>query len=450
MQKLNQRLKSVWKKLTAGRSNLQQILIKHMNPPEVPGGFFFIWKFLLLQKFLQILYNVLFMSQDNKKPSPQYLTDQLITYLGNKRSLLDFIGKGVAQVQKGLKKKRLSCLDVFSGSGIVSRYLKEYSSEIYSNDMEQYACLTNSCYLENSKDIPMEKIQDLNTWLNRETEKKVAQILTADQSAFKGKVPGFISELYAPKDLNNIKKEERCFYTPYNAAFLDISRQLIEEKIPEELKKFFIAPLIAQASVHANTGGIFKGFYKNSKTGIGKFGGTAANALSRIQGKITVPMPLFSQNQCPWKVFNMDSNLLAKSTECPAVDLAYLDPPYNQHPYGSNYFMLNLVCNYQRPDLQTLSQISGIPNTWNRSNFNKKSKVAQTFQELVENLRAKYLLISFNSDGFLKQEEMLEILGKIGKVTVLEEPYNTYRASRNLSGRDLYVTEFLYLVKTQS
>ena len=37
------------------------------------------------------------------------------------------------------------------------------------------------------------------------------------------------------------------------------------------------------------------------------------------------------------------------SREYADLDLAYFDPPYNQHPYGSNYFMLNLLVHYRRP-----------------------------------------------------------------------------------------------------
>ena len=42
---------------------------------------------------------------------------------------------------------------------------------------------------------------------------------------------GFISELYAPSDEEKIEKGERCFYTPYNAAYLDLARQLIEKEV---------------------------------------------------------------------------------------------------------------------------------------------------------------------------------------------------------------------------
>lgn len=48
-----------------------------------------------------------------------YLTQQIITYLGNKRSLLSFIDTAVKEVQEDLKKEDISTLDLFSGSGIL-------------------------------------------------------------------------------------------------------------------------------------------------------------------------------------------------------------------------------------------------------------------------------------------------------------------------------------------
>ena len=46
-----------------------------------------------------------------------FLTKQLITYIGNKRALLGFIGKGIKIVGDKLSKKKLMVFDVFSGSG---------------------------------------------------------------------------------------------------------------------------------------------------------------------------------------------------------------------------------------------------------------------------------------------------------------------------------------------
>ena len=138
-----------------------------------------------------------------------------------------------------------------------------------------------------------------------------------------------------------------------------------------------------------------------------------------------------------------DANQLAK--ELPFVDLVYMDPPYNQHPYGSNYFMLNLINNYQRPE--EVSQVSGIPVGWNKSQYNKKQTARDSMFDLCANLKARYLLISFSSDGFISKEEMVEMLSSIGEVEVFDKEYNTFRGCRNLNGRDIYVKEHLYLVR---
>ena len=377
----------------------------------------------------------------------QYLTEQLITYIGNKRSLLPFIKQGVEIVQKELNKEFLHCFDVFSGSGIVSRFLKSYASSITTNDLETYAKIISSCYLSNKSSINFDELEKIHSELVKSTTNEISTCELNDSC------PGFVSELYAPKDEDNVQFGERCFYTPYNAKYIDIMRQKIADEVPAELQKFFIAPLLSEVSVHANTAGIFKGFYKNSRTGKGQFGGNGKNALERIKGKIELPLPIFSNFECPSYIFQEDANtlildeMLYNHLPEKEFDLAYIDPPYNQHPYGSNYFMLNLIANYQRPDCEKISRVSGIPKDWNRSSFNRKRDAAESFTNLVSSLRAKYLMVSFNSEGYISKNEMINILEKVGTVTVLDISYNAFKGSRNLKNRDIYVSEYLFIVK---
>ncbi|MBR5185464.1 MAG: DNA adenine methylase, partial [Akkermansia sp.] len=81
--------------------------------------------------------------------NPRFLQEQIITYLGNKRRLLDFIGRAVVQVRERLGGRQLRSFDAFSGSGIVSRFLKQHSSLLYTNDLEDYSRILNTCYLSN-------------------------------------------------------------------------------------------------------------------------------------------------------------------------------------------------------------------------------------------------------------------------------------------------------------
>lgn len=359
--------------------------------------------------------------------SPSYLKEQIITYIGNKRSLLHFIDKGIQTVQQRLNKQKLSTLDIFSGSGIVSRLLKQHSSLLIANDLETYSRIINSCFLANQSQID-------RTELEHHYQNLQAIIQQTWQE-------GFITKLYAPHDEEQITPQDRVFYTRRNAIYLDTARQAIAT-LPQELQAYFLAPLLASASVHTNTAGIFKGFYKNSQ-GIGSYGGTGKNALSRILGNIQLELPILSQFECEWQVHQEDANQLVQHIQ--AVDFAYMDPPYNQHPYGSNYFMLNLLCNYVPP--QDISPISGIPTDWNRSSYNKRKVAQEALFQLIEQCPAKFILISYNSEGFISYDSFIQELNKLGKINTLETPYNTFRGSRNLKQRPIAVTEFLFLIE---
>jgi len=358
----------------------------------------------------------------------EYLSQQLITYIGNKRALLDFIGEGISRVQKKLNKPKLIMLDAFSGSGIAARYFKQFSDLLIVNDLEKYSAVINECYLSNECDVDILLLKGYYNELIRQAQENP--------------VKGIISELYAPDDDNTIGKNDRVFYTSRNALYIDTIRQLINT-IPLTLQKYFLAPLLSEASIHANTSGVFKGFYKNRKTGIGQFGGLHQNALSRITGDIVLPFPVFSNFNCDKIICNGDANTIIESL--PEADIAYLDPPYNQHPYGSNYFMLNLILDYTFPN--SISVVSGIPNNWNRSDYNKKHKILLSLIDLVKKIKAKFVILSFNSEGFITKDQLSIMLNKIGKVEILETQYNTFRGSRNLSNRDIYVKEYLFILE---
>ena len=363
--------------------------------------------------------------------NPQYLSEQLITYIGNKRNLLGFIGDGLAIVQKRLGREKLDAFDVFSGSGIVSRYLKSFSQTLWSNDLEKYAAVINECYLTNREDFPEKEFRPLHEAIVRELDSKPLR-------------GGLIAEMYAPRDDRHIRKGERAFYTTRNARYLDTARTLIGQA-PEHLQNYFLAPLLSEASIHANTSGVFKGFYKNSDTGIGQFGGKNGDALFRITGNIAIPYPVLSDFSCDIRVLSGDANTVCETV--PEVDVAYLDPPYNQHPYGSNYFMLNALVDYRRPE--NVSPVSGIPSNWNRSAYNRSQIACESLADLAGKLNAKFLLVSFNSEGFISREAMVSLLERYGTLTILETKYNTFRGSRNLSARNIHVKEYLYLLEKQ-
>ena len=356
-----------------------------------------------------------------------YLKDQIITYIGNKRKILPFIERSLNQI--GIK--YYTFLDLFSGSGIVSRLAKVHGAKkIIANDLEYYSMVLNSVFLRNEEGN------------KKEFEEMKNEILS------KPLWEGWVCENYAPKDDNDIHRGERCFYTRENALIIDSYIEALRNE-PCEVADMFLAPLIYEASVHTNTSGVFKGFYKN-KQGIGQFGGEGKNALQRICGKIDPQFPVFCPNETENIIISADASTVAKDTkiveQAKGIDITYIDPPYNQHPYGSNYFMLNAIAKCKCPD--DISKVSGIPKDWNRSIYNKRVEGVMQLLKDIETVDSKYVLLSYSSEAYLPIKDMVAELAKIGLITNLQEiDYNVFRGSRNLSNRPKKLQEYLITIR---
>lgn len=366
---------------------------------------------------------------DPRGEDPAYLTRQLLTYLGNKRALLGPIAAALERVCARLGKDRLRTADLFAGSGVVSRRLAAYSEHLVSNDLEPYAAVVARSFLRRHDASEQARLQSIVDEFERRVE---TEPLAA----------GFIRQMYAPEDEAHICPGERVFYTPENARRLDDHRRRLAELDASD-RDALLGPLLSKASIHANTAGVFKGFYKDRATGLGRFGGTGADALARIRGLIRLEVPVASRQIGSVEVRTEDANRLAPQLK--ALDLVYLDPPYNQHPYGSNYFMLNLLASYVRPE--EVSRVSGIPKDWRRSGYNVRRRSVELFERLLDTLDASHVLISFSNEGFISEARMRKLLEVRGRLEVLRVTHPVFRGSRSFEGRPTQLTESLYLLE---
>ena len=370
-----------------------------------------------------------------------YIFQTMLTCIGNKRKLVSDIESILQDVLVEIQshphprlhpaaKERLNIVDGFAGSTVVSRNMTYVADTLYTNDLEYYSYLMAQCFLI-KPDIPARTaIQHHITRMNE----------LAENGPFK---EGIITRLYAPKDTLNILSGERCFYTHENATIIDTMRDYIDKCVEPSLQVYCLVPLLTRASIHTNTAGVFKGFYKHND--IGQFGGSGKFALSRILKPIRVEMPIWNDdNDYKVKCYNADINHMIQ--ELPDnIDVIYLDPPYNQHPYGSNYFMLNVIARNEEP--QDISRVSGIPAKWNKSAYNHKKTALESMKHLVsEGLKkSKYLLISYNNEGIIELDEWEGIFQHL-HVKKYEIKYDTFKGCRNLKDRSDKVIEIMYLV----
>lgn len=383
--------------------------------------------------------------------SSDYLTQQIIAYIGNKRKLLPLIYKAIQNTNLDLN-SNLKFLDLFAGSGVVSRFAKTLGFEVFTNDWETYSYVINSCYIgTNRKEISKlfgseENFQQLLDTINSLPEPKKSE--------------QYIAKYYAPESFDIDKanyKTERLFYTRTNALAIDKIRNYIEENYPLnkqssekniKIRNLLLAELIYECATHTNTSGVFKACHKG-------FGGHNGDALKRILSPIRLNFPKLCDSNQPTHIYQEDANKLVKSLK--KLDIVYLDPPYNQHQYGSNYHLLNTIAKWDHIPAELnlnekgeLKEKAAIRHDWinTKSPYCYKQFASKHFEELISNIDAKYILISYSTDGIIPFDEMKNICMSKGNVSIVTNEYTTYRGGKQSNNRQNTNIEFILCIDT--
>ena len=369
-----------------------------------------------------------------------FYSKQIITYLGNKRKFISKIDEVINKVKKELCIEKINIGEGFSGSGVVSRLFKNRvkGGKFYVNDLSSYSKILNECYLTDVDEFSKDELIYLQNTL--ETMKKYVKINNTYEP--------FISKYWAPQDDNNILPGERVYFSRENAVMIDKIMYYVKNNIGKEYQKYFIGPLIVQASTNNNTNGQFSAYFKDEKKEKGKFGGKNSIDLQRILRPIEPMLPILTNGKADVKISQNDANDWIKTTG--ELDLVYYDPPYNKHPYNIYYFLLDIISNWN-VDLKIPDTYRGQPKNWKKSGYCSLKKAKDTFKDLISNTNSKFIMISYNSTGIIPLEEMDAILREKGKVEKIPFEHNTYNryvgiAKKKREKKEEKIKEFIWLV----
>ena len=197
-----------------------------------------------------------------------------------------------------------------------------------------------------------------------------------------------------------------------------------------------------------NTSGVFKAFHKG-------FGGHGKDALGRITQPIRFVAPRVIDAPPGQDVFQ-DANVLASGNEISDADIVYLDPPYNQHQYGSNYHLLNTLVRWDRipeePDLGPdgrLLRKAAIRRDWKltKSDYCCRNLAEGAFSSLMDSLTAPVVLLSYSTDGIIPFDRLRSICEAYGRVRLAADSYVTYRGGRQSADRKDSNLEFVLMVE---
>ncbi|AFR71374.1 site-specific DNA-methyltransferase [Brachyspira pilosicoli B2904] len=376
-----------------------------------------------------------------------YLKNNLIAYIGNKRRLLPFIENAFLNILEEDKNIK-TALDLFAGSGSVSRLLKTLNLKVYSNDWEYYSYILNYAHIcINEKDV---KNMFKHTGGVENTINIINNIETINDK------DRYISKYYAPLDDNKPDlKNERLFYTQYNATRIDIIRHNIEElyknkAINKKEYYYLLASIIYEGATHTNTSGVFKAFHSG-------FGGRNKDALKRILSPISLK-ELSLYDGIKGEVSMLDANEYVLKNKDKHFDLVYLDPPYNQHQYGSNYHLLNTIALWDKPEINREIYINGkktdkggIRKDWvkTKSDYCYKKTAKDAFKNLIDNINASHIVLSYSTDGIIDYDDLISILESKGKLKIVTSEYTKYRGAKRSVINKTKNVEYLFIVDTK-
>jgi adenine-specific DNA-methyltransferase len=354
-----------------------------------------------------------------------------LKYIGSKSRLLSFIYSSLLKVCN--IKKGIFC-DIFSGTAVVGNFFKEKNFKIISNDFMYYSYLQQYSLiklnytptfdgLRSIKKIKFHK--DLN-----QTYKNILYFL----NNLKGK-KGYFFDNYAPSG-----KFNRKYFTDDNAKIIDSIRDLLLDwfllkKINKEEYYLLLSNLINAADHVANISGTYGAYLKIWRP----------TALKKIYLKDLKFYNNFKNNL----VFNEDSNLLIKKIR---GDIIYIDPPYNSRQYAPNFHVLESLAVWDKQELKGKTGLRNYENQ--KSNFSIKKKCSEALTDLINNAKFKYIILSYNNEGLIPFDKILEILSCRGKLHQFKLNYRRFRTERNHEKRqykdvDDKVIENLFIVEVK-
>lgn len=298
-------------------------------------------------------------------------------YLGNKESILTEISDLLES--QGLLKDGFTFFDGFCGSGSVADYFKSYYDII---------------------------INDNLTWSVKYAKGRVcAPTCTFDKLGFdpfeylnanENTVQGFMYRNYAPTE------SARMYFTPENAGRIDYFRKQIEDwknenLLSEEEYCYLIACLIESVSDVSNTAGVYGAFLK-------KWDSRATKRI--VFSKVDFRPARYKSI----RTYNAKIEDIIEEVEC---DILYLDPPYTQNQYGTQYHLLETLVLDDNP---SISKVTGSRRTAPmRSDWSKEYKANILFDRILAKTKAKYIVLSYNNDGFMSKEYIEAAMKRYGK-----------------------------------
>lgn len=326
-------------------------------------------------------------------------------YIGSKSSLLNEIYESVAPFCKN----GAVFADLFAGTGVVSYFMLGKGMDVIVNDTLRSNYIAYHAWFGEGK-FRVEKLKKL-----------VAGFNSIDGGILEA---NYFSKIYAGK-----------YFSESDARKIGYLRDRISNiKLTERERNILLASLMYAADKIANTVGHFEHFLSKPPEDKGVF----------------LRLPKLEKFMGSAMIHNTDANKLVRNITC---DIAYIDPPYNARQYINFYHVLENLVRWKKP-----TEFEGTSMKFKRNELKSdysKAKAPEVFKDLIDNLRAKLIVVSYNntysakssaSNNKITESQLVKILSTRGKVMVKEIKHNSFNSGKtNFQNHK----EILYTCKTK-
>ncbi len=304
----------------------------------------------------------------------------MIKYLGSKRRLLPLL----VAVIRSLPGTR-SVADLFSGTARVGHALKAEGLHVLANDHNAYAATLARAYVQADR----EELADEAARLLRELD------------ALPGR-PGWFTETLCVRSR---------FLRPENGARVDAIRDAIERLAPPpELRAVLLASLMEAADRVDSTTGVQMAYLKE----------WAPRSSKRLTLRLPALLPRAAHGK--GEAHELDAGVAAARL---SADVAYLDPPYNQHKYLGNYHVWESLVRWDRSEVYGTACKRADCRT-RASAFNSRTGIRDALARVVRDVDARHLVVSFSDEDSLARAELEALLATRGRVSVLARGQRRY------------------------
>ena len=291
----------------------------------------------------------------------------MIKYLGSKRTLVPVLGDIATAV--GAR----TAVDLFTGTTRVAQELKRRGLHVTAVDTATYSGVLGEAYVSTDADL---------------VDTEALERALVHLEGLPGE-HGYFTETFCVRSR---------FLQPKNGMRVDaIRRAIAEEYADSPLQPVLLAALLVSADRVDSTTGVQMAYLKQW--------------APRAQRDLLLLRPVL----LPGAGRTVVGDALAVAGDLPPVDLAYLDPPYNQHRYYTNYHVWETLVRWDAPEHYGVAcKRVDARDEATKSVFNRRATAPAALAELFARVRAEVVVVSYNDESWLSAEQMTGVLREAG------------------------------------